>query len=199
MPLKYTTNERLMLFGQTGSGKSYFIKQFIKGINKYIIWDIKFEYSEFGSCVHSLTELKSAVQTKGRTRIIYQPKPQSINYMPEFEAVCFFILNFLRNFTFIVEELQLVAPQGAISPVFKRLITTGRSLGVGCIGITQRSQLVDKTTLTQAEHIIIFYVTTKDIEYLSGFFGEGIKWLLTAPKYSYVTWSKGVIENNPPV
>lgn len=199
MPLQYSTNQRMIVMGQTGRGKSEFLKRaIIPYIAKYIIWDIKFEYSKFGRAIHSITELKSAVLTKGCFKIIYQPLPKA-DLIKEFEAVCIFILEYLRGFTFIVDELQLVAPQNRITPNFKRVITTGRSMGIGVLCATQRPQLIDKTILTQCEHIVIFFVSSKDLEYLSSYFGEGVKWVTTAPFYSWVYCYAGVTENNPPV
>jgi len=198
MPLDYPTNQRLVVLGQTQSGKSQYNKTvLVPDIERYIIWDIKYEYSG-GKVVHTIPELKSAVTTKGCLKIIYQPI-LGTNRIIEFRKVCKFIILYIRGFTFIVDEVQMVAPNNKIPEEFKEIITTGAALGIGCIALSQRPQLFDKTIMTQAEHVLVFFLSSKDLEYVEHYFDKGISWVKTAPKYSYVYYHAGVVETNPPL
>jgi DNA helicase HerA-like ATPase len=199
MPLLYQTNQRLLVFGQTGRGKSEFLKRIIvPAINKFLIFDAKYEYSGFGRVAHNISELRALVKTKGVLKIVFQPLRDS-NLNIAFEEVSKFILDYLRDLVFIVDEFQLVAPEGNVPPSLMKILTLGRSSGIGFIGATQRAQLITKTALTQAEHIIIFYVSSKDLEYLSKYFGEGVKQLETLPAYHYIYCNSGKTEVNTPV
>lgn len=147
MVLSVRAWERVGIFGKTQHGKSHLVKALLRGITRYIVYDVKREYKEFGKIVHDLHGLAS-VWASGCRKVIMQPRDISVEF---FESVCDFIWNYCRSMVFVVDELPLFAPLNQEGPAFKRIVTVmqGEEFRVGLWGITQLPQAVSKVFRSQ--------------------------------------------------
>ncbi len=79
-----------------------------------------------------------------------------------------FITEFKKNIrrgiqTVIIDEVHKFAPEGQKTEskeVIRGMFQENRSDGLGCIAITQRISRLDKTILSQADHLAIGKVTS---------------------------------------
>lgn len=186
--MRIAQNKRVLIAGKTQSGKSFFIKKAIlPKLSAYIIYDIKREYGSFGVVVHSLGELKERLKDDCK-KIVYQMSNISAQHFGE---VSDFIYANLRNFVFVVDEIQNFVTRSAIPDGFKRLVCIGegepRRLGI--IGATQRPANVHADFKGNVSVCVAFrFVSPLDTGALSHFFGEDS--LKSLEKYHFLVWNE---------
>ena len=140
----------MMVYGKTQSGKSYWVRTWLKSVNAYLIWDVKKQYSEFGVVVDSVNELVLAVRS-GAERIVFQPMDLSV-----FDSLCGFIVDNMRGFLFVVEEVQLVTSPNFTPPKFMHIISVLEEEGVGVIGVSQRPSQVSTVLRGNCSYVVSF-------------------------------------------
>lgn len=130
----------IIIFGKTGTGKSFLAKRIIAEKSKRnIIFDSRFEYDD-GYIVYTYPEF---------SEIIKQVKNDS-----EFHIICRMksekdtlyalkLLTMLNNYTFVVEEAELYIDARSQSDEFNHLINFGRHQNISLIGITQRAPQIN--------------------------------------------------------
>lgn len=148
--LKINPKRRMMVYGKTQSGKSYWVRTWLKSVNAYLIWDVKKQYSEFGVVVDSVNELVLAVRS-GAERIVFQPMDLSV-----FDSLCGFIVDNMRGFLFVVEEVQLVTSPNFTPPKFMHIISVLEEEGVGVIGVSQRPSQVSTVLRGNCSYVVSF-------------------------------------------
>lgn len=168
--MKINPNLRVFITGKTQSGKSYLAKTIIKNLNNRLIYDVKREYSQLGAVVNNLEQLHSAVKS-GVTKLVYQPINFSVDH---FDSVCNYVVTYLKNIMFCVDEVHLFCPKHLISSEFKRMITTCQSdpYNIGVICITQRPANVHNDVISQSSIVICFKLNLQhDAKFVSMFTG----------------------------
>ncbi len=135
--------------GSSGSGKSAWIKQQLKGRSRVIVWDIDEEYiDEKGfQAVRSRAELLILLQKRKKGRFAYVPK--NLN---EFNLWCRAAFAW-GNCTAIAEETADVTTPSKAPDGWGVLIRRGRKRGIAVIGVTQRPAESDKTIIGNASLI----------------------------------------------
>jgi len=185
-----SNNERIMILGRTGTGKSVFTDTLLKYLSKsafIVLIDTKREYTHIPTLdfktffsqekgIVRIHELK--ISHKGKTTItddlfkiteficanLFQAnqKLREANKKPRKAIVCVEELgNICSKFGRLYDSMYNTA----------RVVQQGRALELGFIGISQRPQEVHTTFLSQADHIISFDVSSKhDLDAMKSYF-----------------------------
>lgn len=140
--------------GASGTGKGLWIKERLRELApaRFVAWDFKNEYAEFGHQVATLGELRreliKAGDGPGRFRFICRGAGEKA-LRKEFEALCELVYAW-EHCVFVAEELANVTTPGWAPASWRKMTTSGRHAGVHIIGATQTPALVDKTFLGNA-------------------------------------------------
>ena len=187
---KIHTNERIVVLGRTGTGKSLFTDTLIHYLAKqcYIVLiDVKGEYLH----IPTLDFKTFFTQKKGVVRIneltikhgSQTTKTDDAYKITEFIASNLFKYNQklkaerkpIRKAMICVEELGSVCKKGGrlydVMYNTAKIISQGRGMEIGFIGISQRPQQVHTSFISQSDHIISFEVSSKhDLEAMKSYF-----------------------------
>jgi hypothetical protein len=140
--------------GASGTGKGLWVKQELRRLApaRFVAWDFKNEYQEFGQQVQTLGKLRTAMIAAGtgpgRFRYVCRGAGEK-NLRREFEALCELVYAW-EHCVFVAEELANVTTPGWAPASWRKMTTSGRHAGVHIIGATQTPALVDKTFLGNA-------------------------------------------------
>lgn len=155
--------KRMYIVGKTQSGKTSLIKFLLRMPNRFIIFDVKREYSDFGTVVRDKNNFLKLIK-ENVDKIVFQPSRVDIDL---FDEVCKIIWENYKNGLFVVDEAHLFAPLNRIPTFFKTIITVmeGELHRVGVWCINQRPQAIDKTVISQSSHTICFKMNSlRDIK-----------------------------------
>lgn len=151
--LTIKSNERISIFGRTGSGKTFFAKNWLlPHMTHYIFHDIKHENNdiEHDIIINTPKELKKAI-TEYR-KILYQPKSPTDK---DFNNLCEIIFN-NKNTTLYVDEASIMSSPTKILYWHNVILTQGRTYNVGIINTSQRPRIIHNTLISESEHLFIF-------------------------------------------
>ena len=170
----------ILIFGRTGSGKTYFAKRLISGINRVIVIDRMFEYDD-GIIFYSINEMIDYI-------LIH--KPDKFKFICRFESdyeieLLFKLCWYLKNLVLVVEESELYISPYTKQSEFLRLVRYGRHKSISIIAIARRVVELSNDVKANADKIITFkQILIKDLEYLErlGFDKEKI---LNLKPYEY--------------
>jgi len=151
------TREVIIIFGKTGSGKSYHAKKIISGFSRVVILDPMAEY-EGGLIFDDFESL---------TNYYLENTPE------DFKFICRFTndmdINFLFKMLFEVKDLLLVCEEAEIyiSPFskqgnFLRLIRYGRHSEISLLLIARRTAELSKDVRAQVTKLVSFEQTEPD-------------------------------------
>lgn len=186
------TNERTIILGRTGTGKSVFADTLLTYLGKkvfIVLIDVKDEYIHIPVIDFKVfnTQRKGVVrinELKVKTRTgVFQT--DDLYKITEIIASNLFKYNQklkeagkpLRRAMLCVEELGSVCKKGGrlydVMYNTAKVISQGRGVEVGFIGISQRPQQVHTDFLSQSDHIISFEVSSKhDLEAMRSYFSK---------------------------
>jgi len=148
------TNDRISIFGRTGSGKTFFAKNWLlPQYTHYVFWDIKHENMdiEHEILVTNPKELKKALDEY--RKILYQPL--SKHTFSDFDDVCEIIFNH-RDTVLYVDEASKISTPNQIQPWHNVIMTQGRTYNVGIINTSQRPRIIHNTLISESEHLFMF-------------------------------------------
>lgn len=185
--------QNIVIVGMAQQGKSYLlealIKQELQGwrdkqgdhLINWWLFDPRHQHRNpllGAKIVNSLDELQEG-------KIIFQP-PEDAKGL--FEEFCMASRQ-IWNLVIIVEEVQLFCTKASMPYHFNEIVTTGCNHGNTYIALTQRPAEIHNAILSNSHHRIIFrlqWLTDKDV--IGKWTGdlEAVKWLSTAPLYSYL-------------
>ncbi len=164
--IKIRTNDRVALFGKTGSGKTSFAKRWLlPHYDAYVFWDIKHENSDMKHdiIVHTPVELEKAITEYAR--ILYQPTllyrategavEREIAEASDFNDVCRIVF-YNRDTALYIDEASAITTPSKIQHYHNIIMTQGRSYNVGVINVSQRPRAIHNTLISESEHIFIF-------------------------------------------
>ena len=150
-----------------------------------VFHDIKLDNNDIP---HSFTaktpsQLQEAI-TKGHTSILYQP----LDIDPgDFNKVCEIIFN-TGNIAIFLDEAADVCSSSQIEPYHKKIMTRGRSRGIGIINCSQRPRMIHNSLVSESEHFFIFrlFLSTDRDKLKQGLPGELLEQCQTLPPYHYI-------------
>jgi len=213
------TNERLLILGRTGTGKSVLFDTMLNYLSKkcYIILiDTKNEYTHYPTLdfktfytqnrgIARINELK--VKTKQGTF-------QTDDLYKIAEFICSNLYNFnkkakdenrrLRHTIVCIEELGNVCKKGGrlydVMEHTSKIVSQGRSLEIGFIGTSQRPQMVHTDFIAEADHLISFAVSSKhDLEAMRSYFAKEQYYELKLFEFFHYQIKKGIIKHCYPI
>lgn len=170
----------IAILGDTGSGKTVFLRWFLEKIQRpMIILDFKHtkHLNGYGYEVHTLEELYNAWndEKKKRYSILFRPiTPSDIENLREYqrglaEEIAWKFWNLKKTKMYIViDELRnCVKSHKDEPPGLYTWLSQGRELKKDLIFGIQRPQWVSVGFIAEARHIFHFQTNEKDIELLS--------------------------------
>lgn len=175
-------NDRAMVLGYTGSGKSELINYFfsvMSGGAQRFMFDSKPEYSIAG-----VEPVYAVADIDWRQPIVHYKSADGAPKAKEVQRV-FQSLNCRRRITVFVHELSDLCEYDANkSPAaVDAFLSKGRKFGRGLVGGTQRPVGVPKRSFTDIQHAFIFasgFPEQADLKAAAGAAGKPVTWLAGA-------------------
>ncbi|MEM3423568.1 MAG: DUF87 domain-containing protein [Nitrososphaeria archaeon] len=174
-------DEHIVIFGQSGTGKTTLAKYLIKQIAKQKpvwIWDYNAEYELFQ-------------KVKGTNNLYYG----NLTYLPqegteeEFSQFCQTAYD-QNNLTVVIEEVQEYANKFYMPPELAKIVRTGRRRGVTYIAISQRPAEVHNAIISNSHHRFIFRLDLPpDIIYLKRWVMVDENTIKTLPNHFFYYYS----------
>lgn len=164
-------NEMIFVSGQRGSGKSYWVKDHLRGLTRYLLYDTMGEYGPAaGPCFVEIDELIDYLvpyeNGGGFFEAVFAPIEDS-----DFETFCEVGLA-LGNVCVIIEEVDQFATPYYTPLAFQKMIKRGRHRGVNVLGVSQRPASVSRLLTSQTTRFIVFRMfEPKDITYYKSIIG----------------------------
>ena len=168
---KIRSDEQVFVVGMTGSGKSYFCENYLRGETYVIKLDTKREFEERKR--QGVTAWSGLVEGEDFSIVehlddIYSVETDKIIYAPVFDELEeayyneFFRFCFERENTIVwVDELMSITSAQKIPAQLKRITTQGRSKNVGLWTCTQRPSGVPQIVPANSTHVVGYNVRLK--------------------------------------
>jgi ABC-type dipeptide/oligopeptide/nickel transport system ATPase component len=152
----------ILIFGRTGSGKSYLAKRLIEKFERVVIIDKMYEYQS-ETIFYNFNDL-----------IEYYLKnvPDTFNFVCRFEndndiELLFKFCWYVKNVLLVVEESELYISPYQKQSEFLKLVRYGRHRAISIIAIARRVVELSNDVKANADEIISFkQILKKDIDYL---------------------------------
>ncbi len=181
----FKNDERMTIFGLTGTGKSYLSKKILQyQARKRLVVVLDTKKEKMYKKIPELTMEKILDRkSKGLYKLneIEFPYEGKIVKTDNPYVICEFLAANLfkrKNCLFLVEELADVVPKTSkpltqIMPHLGRYVTQGRDSNCGFIGTSQRPAQTHTSIPSQSNHIISFFMSLEhDVKYLKRWFPE---------------------------
>jgi energy-coupling factor transporter ATP-binding protein EcfA2 len=172
MSLQINSNDRVLITGKTGSGKTYLASYLTKPLSRLIVVDTKGTLGGWG-----LEKYEPGLHTllrNGDARVRAVPPIQGD--MEEWGYELFADAYRCGNVTLYIDEMYSIVQPGQKPP--QSLIacyTRGRELGVGVWASTQRPVWIPLFSLSEADHFFVFRLSLEeDRKRMSAFMGPSV-------------------------
>lgn len=172
-------NERGIIIGQTGSGKTTLAVRLMACYRHVVAIDPK---QTLGSGErggghlegYELARTPQELERAGRKHGRIQYRPEMEYQTPEhWERIFNYLYRRGHHLTY-VDELFDTHDNNRAPRSLRRILTSGRELGIGFLGATQRPRGIDRRIMTEAEHWYVFALRDPDdLRYLRARTGEG--------------------------
>ena len=187
--MQVKSNEHIVIFGKTQSGKSVLLKSLIPSLPRVIFHDRKHMNYDLVEKYHfSLAnnpgDLLKALQ-KGMKRVLYQPTDPSTDDLNEVAKIVFDT----GNITFCIDEASLLLETNTIPMWVSECYRLGMAKGIGVWALSQRSRYLANICVSEANHIVCFRLAMKsDREKVMQSSEEGIDEQLKGLPLYYYMW-----------
>ena len=196
---------RRVIAGRTRMGKTMYMRyKIIANSPAYIIYDPDEQFSDVGAVTHNYDEFV-ALLNSGAQRVVFQPtdeiagQPEML--VLEFDQICQFISQNVRNFQFCIDEISIITKAGGsrvpkcpmwLGVLLKRRMKAPHNIGL--VMTTQRMKDADVEFLSQAQESIMFAQNQVDAKYVAE--KVGIR-TITRPDGSFVHLERALQELPP--
>ena len=172
--------EKIVIVGASGSGKTYLANQIMKGLNGISVWvfDPNYQFHSSRAMVfHDLDELLKVYDSAKRGHYILQPHDSSEHTFRRFNAEAFK----RGNLTLIEDEIHNWLSKQKVLKEFNQVILSGRPRGISVISISSRPASCPNHILSNVKHVFAFKLNLEsDVKFLEGYLGDDV-WLLMPP------------------
>lgn len=181
-------NEVIFVSGQRGSGKTYWVRDFIRGLPRYILYDALSEYegpSRFTD-IEGLLEFCKANRNAGFFEAIFDPLDPTDELT--FHFFCR-IAGEIKNLYVVIEEIDLHATPYNNPAELQKLIKYGRHYGINVIGVSRRPAEVSRLFTSQATRFVLFkQIEPRDITYFRAIIGPQADQLPDLPQFCHLNF-----------
>lgn len=187
--MKYQSNQRLLIVGMTGWGKSHYAKKAIyPKLSRVFFHDPKRQHNDLrGTLVHNIDELNRAWGAK-LTKIVYQP---TLIDVEDFNTVCHMIYD-RGNTVLIVDEAAFYTGANNIPYWYETLIKMGRSRNCGVVSLSQQPTYIKGVLISESDWLVAFRLELKsDREKIAGKVGNEAYKTGELPKFHYLEYHAG--------
>jgi len=169
--------EKIVIVGASGSGKTYLANQIMKSLNGISVWvyDPNYQFHSARAMVfHDLDELLKVYDSAKRGHYILQPSDGTEHTFRRFNAEAFK----RGNLTLIEDEIHNHLSKQKVLKEFNQVILSGRPRGISVISISSRPASCPNHILSNVKHVFAFKLNLEsDIKFLEGYLGEDV-WIL---------------------
>ena len=182
-------NEIIFVSGQRGSGKTYWVKRYLDGLPRSLLYDTLGEYE--GPRYLEIEDLLEVCQgaEAGFFEAVFDPTDNE-----DFPYFCRIALA-VGNIYVIIEEIDLFTTPYNTPLELQRLIKYGRHYGVNIVGVSRRPSEVSRLFTSQATRFVTFLQREpRDVAYFRSILGPWADAIPELGEHSYldVDFSKGV-------
>jgi len=205
--------KRMAVFGMSGSGKSYFTKNMVKGLDRVVVFDPEEEYGDLPG-FQEITSYRSLLEVlydcwDGAFRIAYVP-PAGHEQRALHEVSCLVERmqspykdgKLDKRTTLVVDELNLSFPLNYRPEFdgFARIVSRGRKRGINVIGVTQRPAEVATRFRGNLDRIACFGLSLpNDFAVVKETMGPVAETeVRSLPKYGHVFYEAGELSVRAP-
>lgn len=186
------SNEIIFVAGQRGSGKTFWVKHYLAGLSRYLLYDTLGEYD--GPRYLDIISFIEACQqdSGGYLEAIFDPPTNE-----DFPYFCRVALSVGRVYV-VVEEIDLFTTPYNTPVELQKLIKYGRHYGVNIVGVSRRPSEVSRLFTSQATRFIAFLQREpRDIQYFRSIMGQWADHIPILQDHAFldVDFSKGSSAN----
>lgn len=168
-------NKITVVLGKKGFGKTSYVVSVTEKLTRLVIFDYNREY-QAGKIVSTPQELINQLRLNQNTyfRIIYRPSPAlDIHaHFDFFSKIAFEV----KNYTLVIEEVDLVSSAGNMPEGLKKIINYGRHHAINLLALSRRAHMVPRDLTANADSIVTFnQQEPRDIRYLADYFGGTVE------------------------
>ena len=172
--------EKIVIVGASGSGKTYLANQIMRGLNGITVWvfDPNYQFHSSRAMVfNDLDEMLKVYDSAKRGHYILQPHDSSEYTFRRFNAEAFK----RGNIVLIEDEIHNWLSKQKVLKEFNQVILSGRPRGISVISISSRPASCPNHILSNVKHVFAFKLNLEsDVKFLEGYLGDDV-WLLMPP------------------
>lgn len=189
------TNQRGILVGKTGSGKTTLAVEILRGYRFILAIDPLHVLEEKLNPDPNKKEWM-IVNTPGQVadriahvpKLLYQPHPDHMQH-ESYSDVYRAVFESGNRFVYTDEALRVVRPSGQAPQYLEAVLTAGRQRGIGSLIATQRPSKVDLRILSESEHFYCFALRLpQDLKRMGELMGEEVE---NKPAKGHSFWYAG--------
>lgn len=166
--------------GQTGYGKTYFMRSLLRTQKRVIVIDPQAEFSSYPT-VFSIKDFRDAINNETVFRLAVM-----LEDLEDYDVIFKIIYKHIQNVSVAVDEISLFAPTAKCNYWLKAIAQRGRIKKINLLWTTQRPANVSRDISSQAHVITAFrLLEPRDVSYLATKWRnkEGERILSQLPKY----------------
>ena len=173
-------DEKIVIVGASGSGKTYLANEIMKGLNGISVWvfDPNYQFHSSRAMVfNDLSEMLKVYDSAKRGHYILQPHQNDENTFRRFCSEAFK----RGNVVLIMDEIHNWLTKQRVLKEFNQVILSGRPRGISCVSISSRPASCPNHILSNAKHVFAFKLNLEsDVKFLEGYLGNDV-WILMPP------------------